>query len=49
MAPSRSADRATQMRGVSSFSTNWLGDWALLTAMLTPLLVPLTVAPVAGW
>ena len=33
---------------LSSFSTNCVGDWALLTVMLTPLLVPLTVAPFAG-
>ena len=33
---------------LSSFSTNCVGDWALLTAMLTPLLVPLSVAPSDG-
>ena len=33
---------------LSSFSTNCVGDCALLTARLTPLLVPLTVAPLAG-
>src|SRR5205807_33327 len=33
---------------LSSFSTNCVGAWALLTARLTPLLVPLTVIPLAG-